>query len=169
MTSDSNMMEAALLRTMTLLASLNVAAEISFGMRDRKAGRDPSAEEQKDIALPVLQDDLQILKALTFQLQSSLALSLDVMPDTHEQSAISVQCFIDLMRLQKSSRILQSIHQRLLSLYPAIDEYLAEEARQLKNACDHLKDADSANFVYLLNVFISNAQQFSVRVRALLK
>lgn len=170
MTNDKSFLEAALLRTMTLLASLNAAAEISFGMRERKAGRDPSFDEHSSVALPVLQEELQALKTLVFQLQSSIAIAhkaeenQDQEEATREPTAEPVNRFIDLMRLQKAGSALQSIHQRLLSLYPAVDEDLAEEARVLKNTADELKDCETERFLAALSTFVDETQLFTHRL-----
>ncbi len=173
MTSDSNFFEAALLRTMTLLASLNVASELAFGMKERKAGRDPSTDEQEEILMPILRAELDTLNLLFFQLQSSLALS-DPNADLNmagENDAVQsretrlpdaepVHRFIDLIRLQKSTLALQRVHQRLLSLYPAVDEHTAEEARRLKNRCEALADAEAAQFTTSLESFLNEARPF---------
>ena len=174
MTNDKSFLEAALLRTMTLLASLNAAAEITFGMRERKAGRDPSFDEHASVALPVLQEELQSLKTLAFQLQSSIAIARKAAENqvqgeetgeaTGEPSAEPVNRFIDLMRLQKAGSALQSIHQRLLSLYPAVDEDLAEEARVLKNTADELKDCETEHFLTALSTFVDEVQLFTHRL-----
>lgn len=163
MNGESNILEAALLRTMTLLASLNVASEITFGMRERKAGRDPSSEETEDVVLPVLREEITTLKAIVFQLQSSLALAEDThAPHLSETpQAEPVQRFIDLVRVQKAGQILHGIHQRLLSLYPAIDEAVAEEARLLKSTCDTLKDVEPVLFMASLAPFVNRAQHFA--------
>ncbi len=166
MTGDPNIFEAALLRTMTLLASLNVASELAFGIRERKAGRDPSTDEQEEVLMPVLREELESLNLLFFQLQSSLALSAqnpdaDPADGNHTlQATEPVLRFIDLVRLQKSSLALHRVHQRLLSLYPAIDEEMAEEARQLKNRCEVLSDAEPDQFSPMLAAFLNEARPF---------
>lgn len=167
------MLEAALLRTMTLLASLNVATELAFGIQERKAGRDPSTDEREEDLLPVLREELDTLKAIFFQLQSSLVLA-DNAPragtDIPEglPSTEPVTRFIDLVRLQKSGNILHRVHQRLLSLYPAIDEHLAETARVLKNECDTLSALDATAFPRALSQFLNQAQPFINRLSRLI-
>ena len=156
MSADSNIFEAALLRTMTLLASLNVAADLAFGMRERKAGRDPSTDELEEDLLPALREEINTLKALFFQLQSSLALSNAALSDAalseetefagnpgEHQATEPVLRFIDLVRLQKSGTTLHRVHQRLLSLYPAINEETAEAVRRLKNECEAISNIEA--------------------------
>ncbi len=161
MAADKSKLEAALLRTMTLLASLSVAAEIRFGMRERKAGRDPSREEFNEVAIHHLKEDLHILKALLFQLQSSLALHTeDTYKTTDIQGTKTVTRFIDLVRLQKAGQVLHRIHQRLLSLYPVVSEFQTEEARLLKRSCDELQEAEDGDFMGLLSDFVERCRHF---------
>ena len=163
MKNDQSFLEAALFRTMTLLASLNAAAEIKFGMRERKAGRDPSFDEDESVAIPVLNEELQVLKTLVFQLRSSLAIVDTIGDEKQEVEELSqpVNRFIDLMRLEKAGTSLQSIHQRLLSLYPTIDENLAEQARVLKNTAAQLKEQESDNFLTALIPFVDDLELFT--------
>lgn len=149
---------------MTLLASLNVASELAFGMRERKAGRDPSTDELEEILMPVLREELDTLNLLFFQLQSSLALSeKSAVSDTEDDTLHAtepVHRFIDLVRLQKGSLALHRVHQRLLSLYPAVDEHTAEKARQLKNRCEALADIEADAFTIELDKFLKEARPF---------
>ncbi len=163
MKNDTSFLEAALFRTMTLLASLNAAAEIKFGMRERKAGRDPSFDEDESVAIPVLNEELQILKTLAFPLRSSLAIVDAVGEERQKAEELSqpVNRFIDLMRLEKTGTSLQSIHQRLLSLYPGIDEHLAEQARVLKNKAAQLKELEAEHFLPALVPFVDNLELFT--------
>ncbi|MEM8486851.1 MAG: hypothetical protein AAF564_14960 [Bacteroidota bacterium] len=161
MSRNENFLDAALLRTMTLLSTLNVAAELAFGMRERKAGRDPAAENEDAVVRPELEDLCTTLRTLTFQLESSSALTTLV--DTSDAAAVqafSVQRYVDLVRLQKTNQLLHRMHQHLLSLYPAIDESLAEEARLLEIACAAARDAEPQYFAEQLHPFLQQLKPF---------
>lgn len=165
--TEPNRLEAALLRTMTLLASLNVATEVALGMRERKAGYDPSANESEEEALPSLREDLDTLKVLAFELQSSLALSQNTAEAFAEsqEAAVPVTRFVDLVRIQKAGRLLHRIHQRLLSLYPSVEAAYTEEARTLKNRCDALSECPEEDFVYALTSFVEATNRFIYQLR----
>lgn len=161
MSRDEHFLDAALLRTMALLSALNVAAELAFDMRERKAGRDPSADNEDTLVWPELEEDCALLRTLSFQLESSSALTalVDATEDDQLQ-AFSVQRYIDLVRLQKTSQRLHRIHQHLLSLYPAVDESLIEEARLLELACEAARDADTDGYVDALLPFLQQLKPF---------
>ncbi len=168
MSRDENFLDAALLRTMTLLSTLNVAAELAFGMRERKAGRDPAADNAQAVVLPDLEAACVTLRTLAFQLESSSALTAFTLgTDDVDPQAFSVQRYVDLMRLQKTSQLLHRMHQHLLSLYPDIDEALVEEARLLETACIKTRDVEPAAFANALRPFLANLKDFTRSVSGL--
>lgn len=161
MSREEHFLDAALLRTMTLLSALNVAAELAFDMRERKAGRDPSADNEDTLVWPELADDCALLRTLSFQLESSSALTTLVdTADNDQRQAFSVQRYIDLVRLQKTSQRLHRIHQHLLSLYPAVDESVVEEARLLEATCEAVRNADTEGYAEALLPFLQQLKSF---------
>ncbi len=167
MSREEHLPDAALLRTMTLLSTLNLAAALALGMRERKAGRDPSAENDAAVVQPELVEISTTLRSLAFQLESSTILgnSPEATDAAHTQ-AFTVQRYVDLVRLQKVGQLLHRLHQHLLSLYPAIDEALAEEARLLENACTVARDAATDEFAVYLLPFLQQLKAFLRSVSA---
>ena len=160
MSQEENLLDAALLRTMTLLSTLNLAAELAFGMRERKAGRDPSAENDASVVQPELAEISTTLRTLAFQLESSTILTSPEEADATQSQAFTVQRYVDLMRLQKVGQLLHRLHQHLLSLYPTIDEVMAEEARLLENACNTTRNASTNQFAAHLLPFLQRLKAF---------
>ena len=131
------MLEKSLFQIMTLIATLNAATEVKYRLDERKAGRDPSSQEDALFVIGFLVDAEEELRAMMMDLRASFLFYHDEREDI---IAFSVRCFSDLSRFHQASGLLQHMHQRLLSLYPAISEQLAEEARVLSMAFVHLTD-----------------------------
>ena len=128
MPSDYNALESAILLAMTLLATATAATEVAFGMRERKAGRDPSTQEQDHVIRPFLLQAEETVRRTFLQIRASVVVG---QYNTEDPSAAQVRRFTELHQLRRLAPTLQRIHQRLLSLYPAISEALVEEAREL--------------------------------------
>lgn len=143
--SDSSSQEApdsaAVLESMTLLATLSTAAEVREGVRERHAGRDPSAQAPIDVASARLHDVRGTLMDLLMQLMLG-QIPLD-RHDGHDL-AHAVRHFDLLMKLRRAERLTQAMHQHLLSLYPEVSEELVEEARRVHDQIEALLDTDSA-------------------------
>lgn len=124
----------AVLQSMTLLASLSTAAEVCTSLAERRAGRDPSAQEPVDRAAIRLRSAGRELMDLLMQ----LALSRVPLAESDDRLATAVRHFDLLMKLRRSERLVQEMHQRLLSLYPDVSEELVEEARILRLEMDEV-------------------------------
>ena len=129
---------AAVLQSMTLLATLSTAEEVRESMAERRAGRDPSAQAPPDLAAARLHDAGETLMDLLMQLV------LGQVPDRDddEELAHAVRHFDLLMKLRRAERLVTTMHQHLLSLYPEVSEELVEEARHVHGAIDALLDMD---------------------------
>lgn len=119
---------AAVLESMTLLATLSTAAEVRESVAERRAGRDPSAQEPAGQAAVRLRAAGQDLMDLLMQLALS---RVPLEQGEDEPLSYAVRHFDLLMRLRRIERLTQEMHQRLLSLYPDVSEALVEEARIL--------------------------------------
>jgi len=130
--------EAALLQTVAMLSTLLTALEVRFRTSERRAGRDPSDQEEPLVAKAYLGEGVADLEDLLMQLSTSAAITAN-----HDEDYIvaAVRRFDDLMMLNQAGVLLQSIHQRLLSLYPAVREALVEEARLLQHVQREVSDS----------------------------
>ena len=135
--TDQNILEKSLFQIMTLIATLNAATQVKYRLEERKAGHDPSSQEDALFATNFLLEAEDELRTILMDLRASFLFYGDNREDI---IAYSVRCFNDLSRFLQASGLLQQIHQRLLSLYPAISEELAEEARKLSIAFHQLTD-----------------------------
>jgi hypothetical protein len=128
---------AALLESMTLLATLSTAADVHDAIAERRAGRDPSAQEptpRAEAALKTAGDDLMDL------LMQMMFGRVHLEHRAEAESAEVVRHFDLLMKLRRAGRLVHAMHQRLLSLYPDVSEELAEEARQVHDEIQTLVD-----------------------------
>lgn len=128
---------AAVLESMTLLATLSTAATVGESVAERRAGYDPAAQEPRDRATARLRSAGRSLMDLLMQL------ALSRVPLTAEEEGHlphAVRHFDLLLKLRRVERLMQSMHQHLLSLYPAVSEALVEEARVTHDEVDRLRD-----------------------------
>lgn len=154
--------EATVLRSMLLLSTLRAAAEVRFSLSERKAGRDPSAQEEAHVAIPELRESRRELQQLAMRLRASLVYAQHHGDDPASQL---VRRFDDLMALARAGRLLHTIHQRLLSLYPAVGEALVEEARHLEGRCQALSAAEDEAFLEELGPFLEQALTFAAHLK----
>lgn len=140
--ADNAPSDAAILRSMALLATLSTAATVAQAAAERRAGRDPSAQEAEPVARPLLRQALREAHPLLLRMQAALAY-LRHQPE--DRLPLLVRQFDLLLTLTRTARLLQTIHQRLLSLYPAIPAELAEEARQVQAAAEAQLAEDEAD------------------------
>lgn len=155
-------MESAVLRSMLLLSTLSTAAEVWYGARERRDGRDPSGQETSKAAAAWVRAERKELQEMLMRLRAGL-----VYARHHEAEAAEhlVRHFDALMTLARAARLLHRIHQRLLSLYPAVSEDLVEEVRILEGTCSHLVEADEEAFEDALGSFIEQALVCSVHLQ----
>ena len=155
--SDSSFLESSLFRIMTLLATLTTAADVKHGIEERKAGRDPSDQEDERVVWPYLRTGEEELRTTLVQLRASF---LFAQADQEGLMAVSVRRFSDLTRFHLLCGLLQRIHQRLLSLYPLISEELAEEARVLHVQSLSIADIEEAEYYRTASQFVNRALLF---------
>jgi hypothetical protein len=131
---------AAVLESMTMLATLSTATELRESVRERRAGRDPSAQAPSAEAAARLHAAGEPLMELLMQLVLGRVPFAEADEDhlTH-----AVRHFDLLMKLRRAERLVKTMHQHLLSLYPDVSETLVEEARHLHGALRALREAGS--------------------------
>ncbi len=145
---------------MTMLSTLSVAVDVHQSIRARRAGQDPSSQEPTGQARAYV---LRILPDLHHRLArlrtSKVAASL-----ARTQPLITAHRFQQMMILRRLNRNLHLIHQRLLSLYPAISELLVEEARLLESDCRMLVEEAPDDLDTQLNTFLNDGLDFAIRL-----
>ncbi len=154
--------EAAVLETMAFLSTLTTAAEVRHRIRERRAGRDPSAQEATDFARHNLERTGREFQELLMRLHASL-----VRARFHDENRLAalLRRFDDLLKLNRAGRLLHLIHQRLLSLYPAVPEDLVERARLLEGECQTIGEAEDDAFLEALEAFLNGALGFTAQLR----
>lgn len=147
---------------MTLLATLSTAEDVRRSVAQRRAGLDPSAQEPPDRARASLRNAGDDLMDLLMQVM------LGRMHLSHQDErpiAAAVRHFDLLMKLRRAERLLHSMHQRLLSLYPDVSESLVEEARSIHGEVEYLIEADEEEVLADLDVIAERGISFVVWVR----
>ncbi len=120
---------AAVLESMTLLATLSTAASVRESMAERRAGYDPSAQEPPARAAARLRTAGRTLMDLLMQVaRSRVPLACE------EETPLprAVRHFDVLLKLRRAEQCAQAMHQHLLSLYPDVSEALLEETRRTR-------------------------------------
>ena len=155
---DDARAEAAVLQAMVLFSTLSTASSVWHAARERRAGRDPSGQEAASFVRRYLRRAAGALQALLMQLQAALIQAERAEEDGYV--AALVRRYHDLMTLREAAGHLKIIHQRLLSLYPAVDEALVETARVLAGEGSALLDAEDDVFATQLSRFLRDALVF---------
>ena len=154
---------AALLESMTLLATLSTAADVRNAIAERRAGRDPSAQEPTDVAAASLRTTGDELMDLLMQLMLG---RVHLKHGEEAEQAAIVRHFDLLMKLRRAERLVHAMHQRLLSLYPDVSEALVEEARLVHDQIEDLVDpGDVEHVVTELEHALEHAVSFVVWTR----
>jgi len=156
---DSHRSEAAVAEALTLFSTLTTAADVWHSISERQAGHDPTTQEGDAFVRSYLRTAQQTLLEVLLELHASLA-HAHTATSTDAPSARLVRHGGELMLLQRAARLLQPIHQRLLSLYPAAPESLVEEARALHTTAAQLLDADHATHHADASAFVRRAFRF---------
>ncbi len=156
---DDDPAEAAVWQAMVLFSTLSTATEVWHAARERRAGRDPSAQEEAVVVRPYLRRAAGGHQALVLQLQAGRVQATDADEEGH--IAALVRRYHDLMALHRVAQHLKVIHQRLLSLYPAVTEALVEEARLLYGESSALPVDEDAVFLARLGSFLHQALVFT--------
>jgi hypothetical protein len=156
--SDNDRAEAAVWQAMVLFSTLSTAADVWNQARERRAGRDPSAQEATPFVRSFLQEAAGALQAALMQLQASR-----IQSERGEEEAIPalVRRYNELMLLRQIEQLLQVIHQRLLSLYPSVSEDLTEQARMLYTDSGVLLGSEGEVFIEDLGFFTHQALVFA--------
>ncbi len=156
---DDDHTEAAVWQAMVLFSTLSTATSVWQAARERRAGRDPSAQEAKAFVQIFLRRAAGELQGQLMQLQASLIQAEHI--DEEGYIAALVRRYHDLMALRRVTNHLKTIHQRLLSLYPDVNEALVEEARLLRDEGSTLLGDDADAYVARLRLFIHRALVFT--------
>jgi len=131
---------AAVLESMTLLATLSTAEEIRSGVHERRSGRDPAAQAPSDLATARLHEAREALMDLLMQLVLG---RVPLERSDEEALAHAVRHFDLLMKLRRAERLVKTMHQHLLSLYPDVSEAVVEEARHVHRTLRAVREAES--------------------------
>ena len=145
MTDDTSI--SSQFRAFALLATLRTANEVRQTMAERRAGRDPSAQEAGTTVRDYLAMGLPEWKGLVTRLRVSLVVERD------ERAAL-VHAFEDRLVLARLARELHIVHQRLLSLYPDVPEALVEETRLRQQEGERLASGLGEHFEALLTAWL---------------
>ena len=156
---DDARTEAAVWQAMVLFSTFSTATNVWHAMRECRAGRDPSAQEQAAFVQAYLRRAAGELQALLMQLQAAR-----IQAERAEDEgyiAVLVRRYHDLMTLRRVVHHLKTIHQRLLSLYPDVAEALVEEARLLRDESSALLGAEDEVFTAQCSPFLRRALIFT--------
>ena len=156
---DDARAEAAVWQAMVLFSTLSTATTLWQAARERRAGRDPSAQEQAAFVRTYLRRAVGELQALLMQLQAALIQAAHA--DDEGYVAALVRRYHDMMALRRVTHHLKTIHQRLLSLYPDVAEALVEEARLLRDESSVLLGIEDESFAAHLSLFLHRALLFT--------
>lgn len=131
---DSNL---PLLDSMVLLSVLSTAAEVRHTIEQRRIGHDPSEQEAEEYVRNYLHQACEELKEGFVRLYIQQVCGVEQGPVRHlDQSLL----------LQRLSRELHVVHQRLLSLYPAVEDEVVEQVRLLEQQASELLERASEHF-----------------------
>ena len=157
--------EAAVFQAASLLSVLTSAAEVWHAAKERRAGRDPSAQEEAAVVRRYLHQARHETQEMLMRLQASHAHAEHASEDT---VTTLVRRFDSLLTLGRLARLMQTVHQRLLSLYPDVREELVEEARCLQASAAALLGAETDAFPDNLLPFLDRALHFNRQLEGLL-
>ena len=128
---------ASAFHAVALVAAARTALNAARAVSDRRAGRDASAQEPEG---PVRADLAQLRAELADQV---VRLRLRAVVGVPEPAAAALaQAFEDRVLLDDTAWTLARTHQKLLSLYPAVDVALVEAVRQSAQAAARRALAD---------------------------
>ncbi len=136
---SSTTSDALQLDALVLLSTLRTAAEVRHAFAERRAGRDPSEQEEIPSVLASLHTTLPELRDFVTQLRLRLVVEQD-------DRVATLLAFEERTVLARLARELHVVHQRLLSLYPEVAESLVEEARLRQHEAARLTTASRRGF-----------------------
>lgn len=147
---------------MAMLSSLSVATDVHRAILERRAGLDPSNQEPDSLARAFLQHALPEVHLRLTRLQTSLvAASLE-----EAEPLRTAHRFQQLLLLRHLTRQLHTVHQRLLSLYPAVTDQLVEAARRLETYGRALLEDGSEESDLRLHAFLKDGLDFTAHLEA---
>ncbi|MGB3543522.1 hypothetical protein [Rubrivirga sp.] len=117
------MSDAISFHAVSLVATARTALQAAQKIGDRRAGRDASEQQPADDVWFDLEVLLRELQTHVARLRLRAAVGV-------EDVASAVQSFEDRLLIDDFARVLDVMHQKLLSLYPAVDEDLVEDVRR---------------------------------------
>lgn len=129
--------DSAAFHAVALVAAARTALQTARRIGDRRAGRDASEQEPEG----TVRDDLGQLHAEVGAMLVRLRLRVVAGLPAGEAAALA-QAFEDRLLLDDLGAALATAHQKLLSLYPAVDAALVEEARVLAGEARRRSVAD---------------------------
>jgi hypothetical protein len=140
---------------MTLVATLQAATEFAASCRARRAGDDASAEQPAEAVRRHLPAERAELAGLLMHLAASL-----VAPDDEPEEAVRLRHFDRLLTARRLQILLRTVHQRLLSLYPAVPTSTLETARLLEAEAARLVDLDPEAFRGAASALVAGGLRF---------
>lgn len=140
---------------MTLVATLQAATEFAASCRARRAGDDASAEQPAQTVRRHLPAERAELAGLLMHLAASL-----VAPEGEESTVLRLRHFDRLLTARRLQILLRTLHQRLLSLYPAVPAATLETARVLEAEATRLVDLDPEAFFDAASALVAQGLRF---------
>lgn len=128
---------ASAFHAVALVAAARAALNTARAVADRRAGRDASAQEPEG----TVRTDLDALRAELADQIVRLRLRA-VVGAPEARAAALAQAFEDRVLLDDLARTMARVHQKLLSLYPAVGAELVEAVRVLGAAVGRRAVAD---------------------------
>ena len=128
---------ASAFHAVALVAAARAALNAARAVADRRAGRNASEQEPEGHVRADLADLRADLADQVVRLRLRAAVGAP-----EPRAAALAQAFEDRVLLDDTARTLARIHQKLLSLYPAVDAPLVEAVRQLAQAAGARAVAD---------------------------
>jgi hypothetical protein len=159
---DDARTEAAVWQAMTLFSTFTTAVQVRHAASERRAGRDPSAQEAKPFVRAYLHRAAGALQAYLMQLQANLVQAERAEAEGH--IAGLVRRYNHLMLLHGIAEHLKVVHQRLLSLYPEVPVALIEEARVMQQIGSTLLEAEDDAFAAQVQSFVRQGLLFAGRL-----
>ena len=141
------------LSSLALISTLSAAVEVHRGVLARRSGQDPSAQEAAATARAHLQTDAAALRLLLVRLRVNLVCEDEAAPGAARRLS-------EGLLLARGGRLLQRMHQRLLSVYPDVEPALVEAARVLKGRADAIPHLDPGAFEDALRGFVADGLRF---------
>ncbi len=159
--NHSDREENALVRSLVLMSAMSTAADVVSGMAERRRGADPTSQEGPEVTRPYLKAAADELEDHVVALRAGRALRRDRPASRVVHLARGVN---EVLLLNRLVRLFHGIHQRLLSLYPAVPDELVEGARLLERAFTDERDRVGGRPRPGL---LEDAEIFNVSLRAL--